>query len=173
MPATFTSVLDNLDALATIAGGLFAGSALFVTAVEVPAIRELGVDQHWQFFPLMYERAAISQAAFAAIASVAGILHGIRITGAPSDRNLWIAAGTAFLGLLPYTVICMFPTNHFIINDNKRIKSANESQIDIAKKKELLDKWAVLHLVRTVASAAGFGAMIFGLSRHSSLLLKW
>jgi len=173
MPATSTSVLDNLDALATLAGGLFAGSALFVTAVEAPAIQGLGVDQHWRFFPLMYEKAAISQSVFGTIAGVAGVVHGLRIAVAPSDRNLWIAAGTVFLGIIPYTIIFMFPTNHFIINDNKRIKSATESQVDLGKKKEILDKWAGLHLVRTVASVAGFGAMIYGLTRHSSLLFKW
>ena len=41
------------------------------------------------------------------------------------------------------------------------------------KKNELIDKWITLHFVRTVASITGFGAMVFGLSRRSSLLLGW
>jgi hypothetical protein len=121
----------------------------------------------------MYKSIATAQASFSTIAGIAGIVHGTRIIGAPFDRNLWITAGTTFLGLIPYTFICIFPTNKLIMDDNKRIKSGNESQVNVATRKELLDKWAVLHLVRTVSSLAGFGAMVFGLSRHSSLLLGW
>jgi uncharacterized membrane protein len=64
-------------------------------------------------------------------------------------------------------LIFLVPINQIIINDNKLVKSGNESQISVATKKELLDKWATLHLFRTVASIAGFSAMIFGLSHHS------
>jgi hypothetical protein len=173
MPTPSTSVLDNLDTVAVLAAGFFAGTAFYITIGEVPALRAFGLDEHWRFFPYMYEKAAVSQSVCTTIAGVAGIVHGTRINGAPFYRNLWIIAGSVFVGVLPYTVICMFPTNKLIINDNKRVRSGNESQIDVATKKDLLDKWAVLHLVRTVGSVASFGAMVFGLSRHTSLLLGW
>ncbi|CAF2040515.1 unnamed protein product [Rotaria magnacalcarata] len=173
MSSTAVSILDHLDKVAVLSAGLFAGTALYMTIGEVPAMRAIGGDIQWRFFPYMYERAAVSQASLAVIAGVAGVLHGTRIVRAPSDRNLWIAAGTIFIGIIPYTVICMLPTNLRIINDNKRIQAGSESQIDPATQKKLLDKWTSLHLVRTVGSLVGFTAMAFGLSQHKSLLLRW
>jgi uncharacterized membrane protein len=169
MPST--SVLDNLDSLAILSSGLFAGSALYITIVEVPALRRLGVDQHWRFFPLMFERAVLSQSVTGTIAGIASIVHGIRIVGSSFDRNLWFFAGSIFVGMFPYTVLGMFPTNKTIINDNKLITSGNQSKFDSAAKKDLLEKWNLLHLVRTIGSVASFGVMVYGLSRHSSLLL--
>jgi len=167
------AILDNLDSVAVLAGGLFAGTALYMSVGEVPALRAFGLDEHWRFFPYMYERAAPSQTAFTTIAGVAGILHGTRIIGSSYYRNLWIISGSVFVGIIPYTVLGMFPTNKLIINDNKRVTSGNESQVSLGTRKELLDKWAVLHLGRTVGSVFAFGAMIYGLSRHSSLVLGW
>jgi uncharacterized membrane protein len=166
-----TSVFNNLDSLAVLSSGIFAGSALYITIVEVPALRQLGLDQHWRFFPYMYERAVLTQSAVATIAGIGSIAHATRIVGSPFDRNLWIFAGTVFVGMFPYTFLIMLPTNKTIINDNKRITSGNDSQFDSASKKDLLEKWNVLHLVRTVGSVVSFGVMVYGLSRHSSLLL--
>ncbi|CAF3228680.1 unnamed protein product [Rotaria sp. Silwood2] len=173
MAPTFSSILDHLDKLAVIAGGFFAGTALYMTIGEVPAMRAFGLDEHWRFFPYMYERAAVSQIIFTSIAGVSGVLHGTRIIRAPYHRNLWIAAGTIFLGMIPYTVICMLPTNKLIIEDNKSVQSGSESKINLGTKRELLDKWAMLHCVRTLGSLVGFGAMVFGLSHHQSLRLGW
>ena len=168
-----SAVLDNLDSIATFAAGCFAGTAFFVTTGEVPAMRMLGLDEHWRFFPHMYKRAAASQGLFSVVAGVAGIAHGTRIIGSTYYRNLWIISGSTFLGIVAYTLIGIAPTNKTIINDNKHITAGNQSPINATTRKELLDKWAVLHLVRTVSSVAGFGAMIYGLSRHTSLVLGW
>ncbi|CAF1254519.1 unnamed protein product [Rotaria sordida] len=65
----------------------------------------------------------------------------------------------------------MFPTNKLIIEDNKRVQSGSESQINVSIRKGLLDKWAMLHLVRTVGSVISFGAMLFGLNHHKLLHL--
>ncbi|CAF0970516.1 unnamed protein product [Rotaria sordida] len=173
MSATSASILDHLDKIAVIAGGLFAGTALYMTIGEVPALNALGLDVHWRFFPYMYERAALSQSIFGATAGIAGVLHGTRIIGTQYYRNLWITAGTIFLGMIPYTIICMLPTNKMIIADNKRVQSGSESQINVNTRKELLDKWAILHSVRTIGSLIGFGAMVFGLSHHKILRLGW
>ncbi|CAF5086953.1 unnamed protein product, partial [Rotaria sp. Silwood1] len=166
-----SSIFDHLDQVAVIAGGFFAGTALYMTIGEVPAMRAFGLDEHWRFFPYMYQRAAVSQIIFTSVAGVASIVHGIRIIRAPFHRNLWIAAGTIFLGMLPYTFIFMLPTNLSIIEDNKRVQDGNESQINLGTRKELLDKWAMLHCVRTLGSIISFGAMVFGLSHHKSLHL--
>ena len=168
-----TAILDNLDTVAVLAAGLFAGTALYISIVEVPALRAFGLDEHWRFFPLMYERAAVSQSTFVAVASLASMVHGTRILRSPSDRNLWLISGSVFIGMLPYTVLGMFPTNKLIINDSKRVTSGTESQLNANTRREVLDKWAVLHLGRTVGSVLAFGAMTYGLSRHSSLAFGW
>ena len=173
MPTVLSTVLDHFDCVAVVAAGIFAGTALYMTIGEVPALREFGLEEQWRFFPYMYQRAAKSQSAFTAIAGIAGIAHGSSIVGAPFYRNLWIAAGSTFLGVLPYTVICMLDTYKIILDDNKRIKLNNQSQYDNNKKREILDKWVTLHLVRTASTVLSFGAMIFGLSQHQSLTLGW
>ena len=165
-------LLQNLDSIATFASGCFAGTALYMTVGEVPALQQLGLDEHWRFFPYMFERAAASQTLFSVLAGVGGVVHGTRIVRSTYDRNLWLIAGSTFIVMNAYTILCMFPTNKIIINDNKSVKAGGESQINVTTRKELLDKWALLHLVRTVSSVASFGAMVYGLSRHSSLIFS-
>ncbi|CAF4317450.1 unnamed protein product [Adineta steineri] len=65
----------------------------------------------------------------------------------------------------------MVPINNMIINDNNETKLGKESQISVTQRKETLGKWTGFHLGRTITSVASFGALVFGLSRHSSLLL--
>ena len=166
-------MFDYLDTLAVVAGGLFAGTALYITIGQMPALRDFGLNEQWRFFPITYQKIAMTQASLTAIAGVAGIAHATRIHGAPFDRNLWIAAGTTFVAIIPYTVAVIAPTNRTIIEENKSVQLGGADKINIGTKKDLLDKWAVLHGIRTIASVAGFGAMVFGLSRHSSLVLTW
>jgi hypothetical protein len=173
MSTTVTTVFGCLDTIAAVSAGLFAGTAFFMTAGMVPALSEFGLNEHWRFFPIMFKRAAVSQASLTAIAAAASIAHATRIEGSPFDRNLWFIAGSTFLAIIPFTVFIIGPTNNKIIEDNKSMKSGNESKINNGTKKELLDRWAALQLVRTVATVAGFGAMVFGVSRHSSLALRW
>mgnify|MGYP002378678099 FL=1 len=168
-----SAVLDKLDLLATVAAGLYAGSALYVTVIEVPSAADLGVETHWKFFPFMYDRAFVVLGALGPIAGLSAIAHGTRVVGSAFDRNLWIAAGSAFVALWPYTLGIMLSTNNTISKDSKLVSQGQTSQFDLVQRKTLLQKWACLHSGRTAISVIGFGAMIYGLSRHSSLLLKW
>jgi len=165
---SLTSILDYLDTLAVFASGIFAGTSFYLSFGQAPALRKFGLNEHWRFFPHMFEHGIIAQPILTVIAGTAGIVHGTRIVGAPLYRNLWIVAGSTFLAMVPFTLVFLGPTNKTIINDNKLVKSGNESKINITKRKELLDKWTSLHFIRTVASIMGFSAMVFGLSRRSS-----
>ena len=168
-----SAILDKLDLVGTVAAGIFAGSALYITVIEVPSAADLGVETHWKFFPFMYDRAYVMQSSLAALAGLTGIAHGTRVVGSAFDRNLWIAAGSAFVALWPYTLGIMLSTNNTISKDSKLVTQGQTSQFDLVQRKDLLQKWACLHSGRTAISVIGFGAMIYGLSRHSSLLLKW
>ncbi|UJR09597.1 hypothetical protein I4U23_013832 [Adineta vaga] len=171
MSITAKSLLDNLDNVAVVCAGIFAGTALYISIGEVPAMQQLGADIHWRFFPPMFKKAALYQTIVAWTSGAASIIHGTRINGAPFYRNLWIIAGSTFFAITPYTIFVMLPTNKIILNDNQDIASGKESQFSVTQKEDLLNKWAGLHLVRTVSSLASFGAMVFGLSRHTSLIL--
>jgi len=173
MPFSVQSILDHLDQLAVIAGGLFAGTALYISFGEVPALRAFGLDEHWRFFPYMYAHAAPIQIGFTLTAGISSILHGTRIIGSVKDRNLWLVAGSIFVGMIPYTILCIAPTNQRIIKDNQLVHTGKESQINVATRKDLLDKWVLLHFARTAGSIFAFSAMVFGLHRHSSLILGW
>lgn len=165
MPTTSVSILDDIDKVATFAGGLFAGTALYMTIGEVPALKEYGVDRQWEFFPLMYSRAAVSQSVFTMVAGISGITHAIRQTQT-SDRNLWLVAGSLFVGMVPYTLIFMIPTNKAIINDNKNVNDGQSSKYSPTQRAALLEKWNLLHLGRTLGSVVAFGLMTYGLSRR-------
>ena len=172
MANILSSLFNHLDKVAVFAGGLFTGSAFFVTFVEVPASRASGLAEYWRFFPYLYERAAVSQPIFTLVAGATGISHGMRILDSPFHRKLWITAGLFFLTMLPYTLLVLAPINRRIINDNELTKASGVSQIDAKTKQKLLQKWANLHLVRTVGSVAGFGTMIFGFDRWTVFVSK-
>ncbi|XP_055335777.1 uncharacterized protein LOC129586523 [Paramacrobiotus metropolitanus] len=169
MPLPF---LNNLDSLATLGTGIFAGTAFYMTSQEVPALRDLGLDEHWRFFPHMYHRAFAYQGLVNGAASVAAIVHGLRITNSDFDRKLWIGAGAAFLALWPYTLLVMVPTNNQIVDDNKKMTQGVPSSVEPARRKEMLEKWNCMHAVRTAVGMGAFGLMIYGLARHASLVFK-
>ena len=161
-----STILNNLDTVAVISAGLFTGAALYIGTTQAPALRALGVDEEWRFFPLMVKK-AISLPVLTGTAGLTGVLHGSRIVGATNDRRLWIAAGSVFLAVIPYTLFGMGPVIKAILNKDKRSEVSND------QRKDLLDKWNGLHAVRIVSAAVGFSAMVYGLSRHSFLHLSW
>ena len=72
-------ILHFLDSITVLVGRLITSSALNITIVEVPAIREVSLDDHWRLFSKLYSRAAVSQSCFTAIT---GTQHGARVIDA-------------------------------------------------------------------------------------------
>ena len=56
-----SSILHCLNSVAALAEKLFAGSALHNTIIEVSAIHEVGLDDHWRFLPQLYENYSITK----------------------------------------------------------------------------------------------------------------
>ena len=73
------SILHSLDSIAVLVGRLVTSTALYITIVEVPAIREVSLDDHCRFFSKLYNRAAVSQSCFTAII---GTKHGTHVINA-------------------------------------------------------------------------------------------
>lgn len=149
-------LLDHTNIFSTVSGGIFAGAATYISFSEVPALNKSGPNELWHFFPYMYHNAARMQAPLAVLSGATGVIYSLRIAkSSPDLAKVWMGAALSFIAIVPYTLILMMPTNNRIINSNKTLE--NESE-----KKELLNKWSKLHLVRTVVSVAGFSAMVYG-----------
>lgn len=156
-----STLLDHTNIVSTVSGGIFAGAAAYISFSEVPALNDSGPNELWRFFPYMYSNAAKMQATLAVISGTTGIIYSLRIADAsPILSKVWLGAALSFVGIVPYTLFVMMPTNKRIIQSNKTLEND-------AEKQALLNKWTKMHLVRTVASLAGFSAMVYGCIKFS------
>lgn len=132
-----------LMVIATLAAGLFAGAAVYITAVEHPARMSCGMDVALREFAPSYKRATVMQAALA----VTGCLAGLAAAWQRQDPI--VAVGALLLGaVVPFTLIVIFPTNARLLDPALDPRGPEASQ--------LLHKWGRLHAVRS-----GFSTMAF------------
>lgn len=156
-----STLLNHTNIISTISGGIFAGAAAYISFSEVPALNQHGPNELWRFFPYMYGNASKMQASLAVVSGITGIIYSLRIAdSSPVAGRVWLGAALCFVGIVPFTLFVMMPTNKLIIRSNKTLE-------DQAEKTALLTKWSKLHLVRTVASLAGFSTMIYALVKYS------
>ena len=129
--------------LATLAAGLFAGAAIYITAVEHPARLACGAELAVREFAPSYHRATLMQAPLALIGCAAGIVAGWQ----RSDLVLAIAA-TLLGAVVPFTLAIMLPTNKRLLNPALDARSPAALA--------LLVRWGRLHAVRSVLGGASF-----------------
>ncbi|CAF1319607.1 unnamed protein product, partial [Didymodactylos carnosus] len=153
-------ILNNLGLIATISGGLIAGSTLYFTNVEAPSVMRLGVEEYWRYIPLMYYR-AVTQ--FVSLLSISGLsafghvyYHGKNL----QSKNIWLTAGSIMIGIMPYTIIFMMPTLKIIRQKEENIVYSLET------KKNLINKLTRLHLLRTIGSCVAFSLMVYCIAKH-------
>jgi hypothetical protein len=130
--------------LATLATGLFAGAALYVTLVEHPARVACGVDVAVAEFRRSYPRATALQAPLALIAALAAVVEWT----SGGDRA-WLAIAVLMAGIVVFTLVVILPTN----------KKLEDHDLDVGSTatRDLLRRWGMLHAVRTLASLTAFG----------------
>jgi anthrone oxygenase-like protein len=133
--------------LATMATGLFAGAALYVTLVEHPARVGCGPLLAVAEFRRSYPRGAALQAPLALAGGLAGV--GAWLAGAAAG---WLGAGALLGAVVPYTLAVVAPTNRRLLD--------RALPPDTPEATRLLRRWGWLHLVRTVASLLAFGWML-------------
>ena len=127
--------------LALVAAALFAGAALYVGAVEHPARRHLddaGLLAEWR---PAYERGTIMQGSLAVIGFLLGLTAWWQ-----TENWLWLYGGTVLAANWPYTLLVIMPTNNLL-------KAADPAQAGPGTR-ALLEKWAMLHAMRTVLGLA-------------------
>ena len=139
--------------VATVAAGLFAGAAVYITVAEHPARLQCGQAIAIKEFGPSYRRAAVMQGGLALVgllASVVGWYQGGTVG--------WLVGGLLLGALVPFTVVVIMPTNRRLLDPQL------DSGSDEAR--ELLSRWGRLHAVRTVVGIAVFVAFV-GLSLRS------
>jgi uncharacterized membrane protein len=123
--------------LALILAALFAGAALYINVAEHPARMKLDAAYAVAQWSPSYDRGYIMQATLAVLAGVAGLAAWRELGG-----TLWLAGALLMLANWPWTLIVIMPVN-------KKLKAgAGEAT------SALLDRWAMLHAVRTLLSFA-------------------
>ncbi len=141
-----------LELVALLCTGIFAGAAIYVTLVEHPARLECGPAVAVAEFGPSYRRAAVMQAALAAIGGLAGVGAWVDGRGAVP-----LVAGLLLGAAIPFTLIAVLPTNKRLLDPALALDSGEAA--------ELLARWGRLHAVRTVSSALAFVLLAWDLAR--------
>jgi hypothetical protein len=131
------------ELVALLCTGCFAGAATYITLVEHPARMECGLPLALAEFRPSYRRAAVMQAALAAIGSLAAIVAWATGRGA-----LALIAGILLGAVIPYTLLVVLPTNKRLLDPSLDAGAPDAGP--------LLARWARLHAVRSAASLAAF-----------------
>src|SRR5260370_17223433 len=124
-----------VEILATLAGGIFAGAAIYVSLVEQPARLSCGVNVALVEWRTSQKRGTAMQAPLAVIGSILAF-----ISWWLEKDTAWLIGGVCLLAVVPFTLIVMLPTNKMLENDKLDSSSAHAEQ--------LLRRWGRLHPVR-------------------------
>jgi F0F1-type ATP synthase assembly protein I len=141
------------EIVATFAGGIFAGAAIYVNFVEQPARLSCGIESAVSEWRPSYKRGTLMQAPLALIGSLAAFVAWW------FDRHIgWLAGSILLFLVIPFTLVVILPTN-------KRLESpALNLQSDEAVR--LLHRWGWLHAVRSTLSVAAFLAFLITLLKQ-------
>lgn len=138
--------------IATLCAGLFAGAAIYISAVEHPARLSCGAELAIREFAPSYHRATIMQAFLA----VTGCLTGL--WSAWQHGDAWTASAAMLLGaVVPFTLLVILPTNRQLLAPDLDPRSARAT--------ELLAKWGRLHATRSALSSCAFILFLMRLGR--------
>jgi len=127
--------------VATLAAILFAGAAVYVSAVEHPARMECGTELAATVFGPSYRRGAVLQVILAITATIAGTA-----TWYLTSSSVWLGGALLIFALIPYTLLVIMPTNKRLLDTRLDRNSETAHQ--------LLRTWGTLHAVRSIVGLA-------------------
>jgi hypothetical protein len=137
--------------LAILCAGLFAGAALYITAVEPPARLACGLTIAVKEFAPSYHRAAVMQAPLAVIGCVAGVAAWMQ------SGHGWFLTGALLLGsVVPFTLLVILPTNKQLLDPTLAAETPEAAV--------LLARWGRLHAVRSLVSTVAFVLLLLSLA---------
>lgn len=136
--------------VATACAGLFAGAAIYVTAVEHPARMAQGPEPAVREFAPSYGRGKIMQAGLALLGSLSGLVAFW------VGKDSWTLAGSLLLlAPVPYTLVFILPTTKQLLDPTLAASSSGVA---------LLTRWGRLHAVRTVLGSMAFLVFLWRLA---------
>ena len=127
--------------LALVAAAAFTGAAFYISVAEQPARLGLAPGPLLAQWKLSYARGYVMQASLAVIGGVLGVLAGWQTGG-----WLWVLGGALLLTNWPYTLLVILPVN--------RQLNAIDPGSATEDTRALIQRWGVLHGVRSVLGAA-------------------
>jgi hypothetical protein len=137
--------------IATLCAGLFAGAAIYVTAVEHPARLACGTALAIREFGPSYRRGTIMQASLAALGLLAAIVAWWQ-----TGHAALLLGGVSLGAVVPFTLLVILPTNHQLLEPGLNAESAQAAS--------LLRRWGQLHAVRTALSAVAFVTLLMNVA---------
>jgi hypothetical protein len=140
------------EILATLCAGLFAGAAIYVSAVEHPARLSCGTALAVREFAPSYRRATVMQASLA----VLGLLAAVGAWWG-SGHGALLVGGLLLGAVVPFTLLAMLPTNGRLVAPGLDPESAEAAA--------LLRRWGRLHAVRSVLGGVAFGVLVVCLAQ--------
>jgi uncharacterized membrane protein len=141
-----------LASLAVLCAGLFAGAALYVTAVEHPARLSCGPALALREFAPSYRRGARLQASLAGVGVLAAVGAWYQ-----TGHTVLLVGGLLLGAVVPFTLLVIFPVNNRLL--------APTLVPEAAEADALLRHWGRLHAVRTVLGILAFATLLAAL-RH-------
>ena len=130
--------------LALIVAAIFAGAAIYVNIAEHPARLGLDIRSLLLEWKPSYKRGFAMQAPLA----IAGFLLGL-LAWWQTGVWLWLLGATILIANWPYTLLGIMPTNNKLMATDPAVAGTDS--------RELIEKWARLHAVRT---ALGFASTL-------------
>jgi hypothetical protein len=134
-----SAMLHVVEFIATFTAAIFAGAALYINLVEHPARMALDTKSAVLEWAPSYRRATWMQAPLALVSLATGLASWWVGGGAA-----WAIAALLIGAVVPFTFLGIMPTNNRLLEPGRDLSSPET--------RELLGKWAKLHLVRTVLS---------------------
>jgi hypothetical protein len=144
------TLVPTLEFLATLAGALFAGAALYINVAEHPA--RMGLETRiaaLQWAP-SYKRATWLQAPLALLSLACGIAAWLLGAGIS-----WLIGALLVGAVVPFTFAVIMPTNNKLLATGRDLSSAET--------RGLLVHWGRLHAARTVLSLLGVIVFLWAL----------
>lgn len=141
------AIVPLLQFVATLAGALFAGAALYINVAEHPARLALDTRAAALQWAPSYRRATWLQAPLALVSLASGATAWWMGAG-----PIWLVGALLVGAVVPFTFIVIMPTNDKLLAPGRDLASGET--------RELLVRWGRLHAVRTALSLAGTASFL-------------